>query len=180
MRISSILFIVLTAVGLVSCSGGSHQDLVEYMQEVRQKPARPIEPIPTFSEYHSFTYSAAGIRSPFEAPVGIDFIEGIAQGQIDGPAVQPDPTRIKEYLESFSISSIQMVGTISKGNELWALVDDGTGNIHRVKEGNYMGRSHGRIIAVDNIQISMVEIVPNGLDGWVERPKVLKLVESSK
>jgi len=174
------LIIIVQVISLAACSSGGHQDLVQYMREVRERPARPIEPIPSFTEYHSHTYGSAGSRSPFEQPVEIDWVEGI-DGHIDGvKTVQPDPTRIKEYLESFSISAITMVGTISKGGQLWALVDDGTGNIHRVKESNYMGRNHGRIVSVDNIQISLIEIVPDGLSGWVERPKVLRLLESEE
>ena len=175
----AVLGCALIVVSLAGCGGDSHEDLRLYMQEVRQKPARPIEPIPTFKEYQSFTYSAAGNRSPFEAPVELEIIAGLSDGRID-PSIQPDPNRIKEYLETFSISSITMVGTIAREDEFWALVDDGTGNIHRVREGNYMGRNHGRIVAVNNLQVSLVEIVPSGTDGWVERPKVLKLKESEE
>lgn len=173
-HLSWVLLLVLQ----VGCSGGGHQDLVQYMREIRERPARPIEPIPSFKEYHSHTYGSAGGRSPFEQPVEIDIFDDNGMRVVGDRAVQPDPARIKEYLESFSISAINMVGTIAKGDRLWALVDDGTGNIHRVQEDNYMGRNHGRIVSVNNIQISLIEIVPDGLSGWVERPKLLRLVES--
>ena len=68
-----------------------------------------------------------------------------------------------------------MVGTIEKDGLLWALVNDGTGNIHRVQRGNYMGRNHGRIIGIDNLQITVVEIIPDGSSGYLERPKVIRL-----
>jgi len=172
-----ILLVVLAVVLISGCSGGGDQDLVKYMQEVHQRPAKPIEPIPSFPEYRSFTYSAAGARSPFDPPAelvtGVDGI--VPGGRTD---LKPDLTRPKEYLENFSISAVTMVGTISKSGGLWALVNDGTGNIHRVTTGNYMGRNHGRIVGIDNTQISLLEIVPDGGNGWVERPKVLKLVES--
>jgi len=169
--------LVLMILVISGCSGGGQQDLVKYMQEVHQRPAKAIEPIPSFPEYRSFTYSAAGTRSPFDPPV--ELVVGDLGMQLGTRTdLKPDPTRPKEYLENFSISAITMVGTISKGGGLWALVNDGTGNIHRVTTGNYMGRNLGRIVSISNTQVSLVELVPDGGNGWVERPKVLKLIES--
>lgn len=178
MRVTLLYFIFGLVVFTAGCSGGGNQDLIKYMQEVHQRPAKPIEPIPSFPEYRSFNYSAAGARSPFDLPtelVDSGGVMGLGQGRA---AVKPDIGRPKEYLENFSISAVSMVGTISKAGGFWALVNDGTGNVHRVTTGNYMGRNHGRIVGISNNQISLVEIVPDGGNGWVERPKVLKLDES--
>jgi len=177
MRVALVYFIFGFIVLAAGCSGGGDQDFIKYMQEVHQRPAKPIEPIPSFPEYRSFTYSAAGARSPFDLPAElVESSVGMTAGQRTD--VKPDIGRPKEYLENFSISAVSMVGTISKAGGFWALVNDGTGNIHRVTTGNYMGRNHGRIVGISNNQISLVEIVPDGGNGWVERPKVMKLIES--
>lgn len=170
------------AVGIVmltaGCGGADMSDLDEYMQDVRQKPAPPIEPVPSFPQYESFVYGAAGLRSPFEKPQAIQELI-IDDGKIAGAAmVKPDELRPKEYLEQFNISAIVMVGTVVKDGMIWGLVDDGTADIHRVQVGNYMGRNHGKITYVDNSRIELKEIVPNGPDGWLERPKTLQLQES--
>jgi type IV pilus assembly protein PilP len=177
MRVALVCFIFGFILFITGCSGGGDQDLIKYMQEVHQRPAKPIEPIPSFPEYRSFTYSAAGTRSPFDLPAElVDNPENAEQGRHTD--VKPDLGRPKEYLENFSISAISMVGTISKSGGFWALVNDGTANVHRVTIGNYMGRNHGRIVGITNNQINLVEIVPDGGNGWVERPKTMKLVES--
>jgi len=177
MRVALVCSVIGSAMLLAGCSGGGDQDLIKYMQEVHQRPAKPIEPIPTFAEYKSFNYSAAGARSPFDLPA--ELVESFGGPTLGGRTdVKPDIGRPKEYLENFSVSAITMVGTISKAGGFWALVNDGTGNVHRVTVGNYMGRNHGRIININNNQISLVEIVPDGGNGWVERPKVMKLIES--
>ena len=177
MRVALVYSVFGFAILLAGCSGGGDQDLIKYMQEVHQRPAKPIEPIPSFTEYKSFNYSAAGARSPFDLPAElVESFGGVAlTGRTD---VKPDIGRPKEYLENFSISAVTMVGTISKAGGFWALVNDGTGNVHRVTIGNYMGRNHGRIVSINNNQVNLVEIVPDGGNGWVERPKVMKLVES--
>lgn len=155
---------------LVGC-GGNYSDLDEFMAETRARPARVIPPTPTFKAYKSFTYSAAGLRSPFERPVEVE--ELVRTGQ--GGQVQPDFDRTQEYLERYSLDSLSMVGSLSMGGTLWALVQDGDGSVHRVRQGNYLGRNHGRIVELGNTDITLVEVVPTGSDGWVERPRRIEL-----
>jgi len=59
----------------------------------------------------------------------------------------------------------------------WALLSDGSGGIHRVTQGNHLGRNHGRVVAVHENKIDVVEIVPDGQGGWVERPRTLDMKE---
>jgi type IV pilus assembly protein PilP len=164
---------------LAGCSGGDHKDLVKYMQDVHKRPPKPIEAVPAFEEYKTFSYSAAGSRSPFDPPLNFDG-DLLADFGMRPSDVRPDPTRPREFLENFSIGGINMVGTIEKNGVLWGLVDDGTGNVHRVKTGNYMGRNHGRILGIDNRQITLVEIITDGGTGYLERPKVIRISEGGK
>ncbi|MEZ5493561.1 MAG: pilus assembly protein PilP [Pseudomonadales bacterium] len=162
------------------CGDSGMSDLENYMQEVRLRPVPPIEPIPTFPQFDTFVYKAAGKRSPFEKPQALVEIE-IEGGKVTGGAlIKPDELRPKEYLEQYNISSITMVGTVTKDGVIWGLVDDGTSNIHRVQVGNYMGRNHGKIFHIDNGRIDIKEIVPSGDNLWVERPKTLQLRESAE
>lgn len=148
-------------------------DLQSYIQEVRAKPKGAIEPLPKFKPYESFSYSASGMRSPFDRPVEIQAM----QRRVEGEKVAPNNDRPKEFLESFNIDSLMMVGTIARADQNWALLSDGNGGIHRVTQGNYLGRNHGRVIAVQDNKIEVVEIVPDGQGGWVERPRTLDMKE---
>jgi type IV pilus assembly protein PilP len=38
-----------------------------------------------------------------------------------------------------------------------------------------MGQNYGRIIGVNETRVELIEIVPNGRGGWVERPRSLTL-----
>ncbi|MEJ2755668.1 MAG: pilus assembly protein PilP, partial [Gammaproteobacteria bacterium] len=40
---------------------------------------------------------------------------------------------------------------------------------------NYMGRNHGKILHVSPGKIDLVELVPDGQGGWVERPRTMTL-----
>jgi type IV pilus assembly protein PilP len=61
---------------------------------------------------------------------------------------------------------------------MFALVS-GAGGVHRVKVGDYLGRNHGRILVIDESKVDVIEIVPDGEGGWLERPRSLSLKERS-
>ncbi|WP_320824949.1 pilus assembly protein PilP [Reinekea sp.] len=177
-RVSRLLALLIAAGVAVSCgSTDPLTDLKAFVQEQDAKPKGSIEPPPQFSAPDFVSYTASSKRSPFEVPRPVELI----QEERDAPRsnVKPNLQRVKEYLETFRIESIAMVGTISGYTEdvtLWALVKDGQGEVHRVKAGNYLGRNFGRIIEISETQIVLMEIVPTGKENWVERPRVLILV----
>ena len=70
-----------------------------------------------------------------------------------------------------------MVGTLSSGQQMWALIDDGEGGIHRVAVGSYIGRNYGEITRIDKQQLHVLETVPNDNGGWVYRQRLLIIVE---
>jgi type IV pilus assembly protein PilP len=160
---------------LAGCGGsGDFSDLRTFMDEVRAKPKGAIEPLPTFQPYESFTYRAASLRSPFQPPVKID----VVTRQKGAPEIKPDESRVKQFLEGFNIETFEMVGTLRNDRELYALVN-GAGGVHRVKVGDYLGRNHGKILVIDDSKIDVMEIVPDGEGGWLERPRSLSLKERS-
>lgn len=156
---------------LAGCGGSSYPDLDQYLAEVKARPVGRIEPIPVFAAYPSFNYSAAGLRSPFQAPIEVREIARL-QRLTD---VRPDPSRAREYLEQFSTDALTMVGTVQMAGTLWALVQDPEGSVHRVRMGNYMGKNHGRIVELTENYVALIEVVSSGPDEWVERPRKLQL-----
>ncbi|MCV6614551.1 MAG: pilus assembly protein PilP [Cellvibrionaceae bacterium] len=166
--------VLVVALALGACSfEGQHQDLRDYIEETKRRPLGRIEPLPEFRPYKAFSYGAIKLRSPFER-----IKEEQKQEFIGSSAgVEPDFAREREYLEGYSMAELKMVGTIEKDNTLWALVNDSDGGVHRVTTGNYLGKNHGRVIAAAQGQLDIVEIIPDNLGGWVERPRVLKLEE---
>lgn len=159
--------------GLLSaCSGHDVSDLDAFMAEKKSRPGGVIAPIPTFKTYEAFAYSATAMRSPFERPIEV---RDLAQLQAIS-AIKPDENRAKEFLEQFTFDSLRMVGTLDRNDASWVLIRDPQGGVHRVTIGNYLGRSHGKIIETTDTYVAVVEIVSDGSeDGWVERPRTIKL-----
>lgn len=158
---------------IAACSPvNNFSDLEAFVQEVNTRPSAPVEPVPEFVPYEGFIYGAASSRSPFDIPLVIDSASGIVLSQ----DVEPDLDRIRELLENQSLSELTMVGRLTSTRGVFeALVEDGFGEVHRVGVGDYMGRNYGRIEQISNSQLNMIEIVPSGSGGWVERPQTLTL-----
>lgn len=158
---------------LVGCAGGDYTDIDQFIADARSKPQGVIDPIPVFKPYKAFRYNAASKRAPFDVPVQVQQISSLYQQS----NVKPDEKRVKEQLETINLESISMVGTLEQNGKRWGLLDDGSGSVHQVLVGNFVGRNHGRIVEIAPDSIAVVEIVANGPESWVERPRSLRLKE---
>jgi type IV pilus assembly protein PilP len=170
--ITTSFVMVLCGALLTGCGGSDFTDLDAFMAEKKARPGGIIAPIPTFKAYEAFAYSAAVQRSPFNRPIEV---RELAQLRAVS-AVKPDNTRSKEFLEQYTFDSLSMVGTLEKGEQDWTLVQDPDGGVHRVQQGDYLGRNHGKIVDTTETYVAVIEIVSDGsADGWVERPRTIKL-----
>ena len=168
--IRSGLLLVLVALGLVAC-GANMDDLDQYINEVKARPGGRIEPLPEITPYEIFTYiaDAEGVRSPF-VPDTPQASAGSAAG-----GTRPDPDRSREFLEGFPLDTLRMVGTLHMGTTMYGLVQTSDGLIHRVVPGNYMGQNDGRITGISESEIDMVEIISDGIGGYIERDAAIGL-----
>ncbi|MFT4767807.1 MAG: type IV pilus assembly protein PilP [Glaciecola sp.] len=167
-----LAFLLPLLVLVVGCSSRDFSDLDTFMSEKRARPGGIIAPIPAFKAYEAFAYSATRLRSPFDRPIEVREITQLQSIS----AIKPDDNRAKEFLEQYTFDSIAMVGSLERGANNWSLVKDPEGGIHRVQVGNFLGRSHGKIVEMTDTYLAVVEIVTDGTsDGWVERPRTIEL-----
>ena len=160
--------VLLAMSGLVAC-GGDSDDLDAYINSIKAKPGGRIEPLPEITPYEVFTYTAdvQNVRSPFMPDTP----------QQAGPAggTRPDPDRPREHLEQYSLDTLEMVGTLNLGETEYGLVQTADGLIHRVLPGNYMGQNDGHIVEIDESKIVLVEIISDGIGGYIERDAAISL-----
>lgn len=152
--------------GLAGCGDGL-DDLRAQIEQAKQRPGGRIAPLPEVKPYESYAYSQAGGRSPFT--------QSVAGTDSSGP--RPDSKRSREYLEQFPLDTMRMVGTLRLGGANYGLVQTRDGLVHRVLPGNYLGQSDGKILSIADTRISLIEIVPDGLGGYIERPAALGMGE---
>ncbi len=175
-RITLLNLILFSGLLLVGC-GNDKQDLERWVNQTLQRPPGEVEPLPQVVTPEPVVYDAYDLRDPFmrSRPDERETASGSASS---GP--RPDPDRRREFLEQFPLDALDMVGTISIGDQTYGLISDPEETIHRVSEGNYMGQNHGRILQVTPVAIEVMELVPDGADGWMEREAQIALPDDSQ
>ena len=150
---------------LTACSSAD-DELSRFIEDTKHQPGGRVEPLPEIKPYESFVYNAYELRSPFLPS---------SPGSGAGLGVRPDQKRNREFLEQYSLDTLKMVGTLKLAGQTYGLVQTKDGLVHRVLPGNYLGQSEGRITEITPSKISLREIVPDGLGGYIERPAALTL-----
>ena len=161
------------ALFLTACAK-DNSDLENYIAQIKGRPTEPIDPLPQIKPYETFEYTASELRDPFGyALIDEEEAESALAATTSGP--RPDRNRRREELERFELDSLDMVGTLELAEERWGLVKDPDGLVHRVVPEAYLGRNHGRITAIYEDRIELVELIANGSGGWLERDATIAL-----
>jgi type IV pilus assembly protein PilP len=156
----------LLCIGLVSLASCSQDisDLQTFIAQTKSAHVGSVKPIPQFKPYESFSYTAGDLRDPFVATIDLE-----DDNTTKASLLNPDSTRPREPLEVFPLDTLSMVGILEQNTQLWGLIKDPQNVVHRVQVGHYMGQSEGRIIEINETAIYLVEIVPDGIGGYIER-----------
>lgn len=166
------LVIAVAVLALAGCSRGvtstpgEAPNLETWIAEIKARPAPPLDPLPVMQQFETFEYAAHGMRDPFS---------NAFTDRSNGNGPRPDSDRRKQTLEQFPLDSLDMVGTLGDGAGIVALVMAPDKVTYRVRPGAYMGQSDGRVTGVAEDRIELVELVPDGAGGWLERPATVAL-----
>lgn len=156
-------------------------DLKQFVAQAKARPAGRIEPLPEYKPYESFVYEGGALREPFVPLQPIQVVNSAQdKKQSNNLGLKPDMERSKSYLEEFALDDLKMVGTITNRgrSQLLALIKDTNKAIHRINVGDYMGLDYGKVTAINEYRIELVEIISNGRGGWMEQRRTLALKEA--
>ena len=166
--------LILPAALVVALAGCSSEgdELRTFVRDSDKGLPRRIDPLPAVKPFEPFTYEGFDLPDPFKPRKLTANKEGAGGG------LAPDLNRRKEPLEAFPLEQLKMVGTLTQGNDTYALVRaDKT--LYRVKKGNYIGQNFGLITDVTDGEIKLKEIVQDSAGDWAERQSVLPLLEEA-
>jgi type IV pilus assembly protein PilP len=150
---------------LVACSD-DNSDLRRYIQQVKQRKTRTIDPIPTFAPLPEFKFSEnVNRRNPFKA----------TDQKKTADLYAPDQHRMKQVLEAYPLDALKFVGTLTQDNQIWGLIKQPESQIARVHVGDYMGQNYGRIILIKNNLIKLDETIKGSLGRWEKHLTTLEL-----
>jgi type IV pilus assembly protein PilP len=168
----------LLLIGLAVIAAGCAQDmsdLEDYALEVKARTSKNIEPIPQPKPYEPFVYEPGDRRDPFLAI--LQSREAALAGAGGAGAIKPDFDRPKEPLEEFPLDSLRMVGTITMQQRAYALVRAPDSVVHRVSVGDHVGQNYGKITGISETEVVLMEIIPDGLGGYIQRPASVALTQ---
>jgi len=157
---------ILLCASLLSIAGCSQDisDLQGFIAQTKSAHVGSVKPIPQFKPYESFSYSAVDLRDPFMAEINLE-----EDSATKTSLLNPDSSRPRQPLEVFPLDTLSMVGLLEQNENLWGLIKDPQNIVHRIQVGNYMGQNEGRVIAINESAIHLIEIVPDGIGGYIER-----------
>ncbi|MGB0712213.1 MAG: pilus assembly protein PilP [Gammaproteobacteria bacterium] len=147
------------ALALGACSS-TQTDLERFVSKVKARKKQPIPTVPELKSYPGFSYASEELRNPFKPLKREQSTDDVAGG------IKPDQNRPKEPLEAFALNRLTLVGIIQQPDASWALIRAPGGEIHRVGQGNYLGRNDGQIVDIGAQELTLSEIIPDGLGGW--------------
>ncbi|GJL75187.1 pilus assembly protein PilP [Nitrosomonas sp.] len=160
--------ILVTTILLTACENSDHSDLESFISNAGNGLRGQVDPLPEVKSYEFFSYDAFEIPSPF-APRKNEQVQSSSNG------IKPDLVRRKEFLESFPLESLEMVGSLEQNEIIYAVVKTPEGSLLRVGIGNYLGQDFGKIKQILESQIELRELVQDGVNEWTERVSTLML-----
>lgn len=171
--------VVCISVGLVGCLGSDQDELSEWIDAERRSVVPNITPVNPPKQFVAASYDQGGAVDPFKLVRLTDILKKDSSQNTGAALIAAEEKRAKEPLESFPLDVMSMVGSILKDGRVVGLikVDD---LLHQVVVGNHLGQNYGRIISIEEGQITLREIVQDSLGEWIEKITLMQLQENVK
>lgn len=165
----------LLATQLAGCGDRDEQEVRQWMKEVDATTHVAVKPLPEPKTFVPFAYASAGQPDPFNPN---KLLTELAKARPGGGSA-PDMGRRKEYLESFPLDTMKMVGMLRKGGTVFALLQIDR-SVYQVSTGQRLGQNFGLVTAVTENAVNVKETVQDASGEWVERMSRLELQDSKE
>jgi type IV pilus assembly protein PilP len=172
LKVAALLGVLVLISG---CASGT-DDLDKWVAAEKGKKGPPVPPLPVLRTFETFNYTYKDNDPDVRDPFGLSVADRQEAHSSTNNGPQPDQ-HPKEPMESYPLDSLKMVGTIGGGPGIEALVKDPEGVVHRVHMRNYLGQNNGKVTAIAEDHIDLVELVSNGTGGWMEHQAKIALGE---
>ncbi len=162
---------------LAGCSDSDVKEVNSWMAEVKATTKPSVTPLAEPKTFLPYAYEAREEIDPYNPDKLLAELARQAAQTVN--PLRPDMSRRKEFLESFPLDTMKMVGTIQKGGKNFALVALDR-QIHQVLPGQRIGQNFGLVTGVSDVAVNIKETVQDAGGEWVERMTKLELQESKE
>jgi type IV pilus assembly protein PilP len=169
------LALTLCVLLLSACGDSDVQEVRQWMKQVDSQTRPSVKPLQEPKTFVPFAYASAEAPDPFSPN---KLLAELAKSR-PGGGLQPDTGRRKEFLESFPLDTMKMVGTLQKGGAMFALLQVDR-SVYQVRAGQYLGQNFGQITSITEDAVNVKEVVQDAAGDWVERMSKLELQDSKE
>ncbi|WP_425257608.1 pilus assembly protein PilP [Rubrivivax sp. RP6-9] len=165
---------IALACGLLAACSAEHEELQQWMEQQRREAKPSVPPLQPPKKFDPEPYAMAQAVEPFSnQKLSVALKQEARQ---PNSLLSAELNRRKEPLEAYPLDSMNMVGSVNKQGQPFALlrVDN---LLYQVKVGDYLGQNYGRITRIAETEIALREIVQDAAGEWIERPATLQLQE---
>ena len=161
---------------LAACSA-EHDELRAWIEQQRREAKPNVPPLQPPKRFDPQPYAAAQAVDPYSTQKLTVALK--QEARQPNSLLSAEMNRRKEPLESYPLDSMNMVGSVNKQGQPFALlrVDN---LLYQVKVGDYLGQNYGRITRISETDITLREIVQDAAGEWIERPAALQLQEKAR
>ena len=176
----SWLILIGIALFFSGCSNSNEENLQEWMVDQRNSLRPKIDPVNEPKVFTPQIYQNGMKTEPFDSrKLTMGTTSEASKISESSYLVQPEIGRRKEPLESVPLDTMRYVGSLEKKLNSVALlkVDQ---LLYQVKTGGYIGQNYGKILKIDETELTVREIVQDASGEWIERMAILKIQEEIK
>ncbi len=153
----------LISVAMFGCGTANHEDLKDWMREEAKSMAGKVPRLPEITPFPVVSYEAEKQLSPFSSAKILTIDSA-------NDKTAPDHDRTRQALENFALEDLRVTGVLTDGKINYALIQTPAPNKPKhVRVGEFIGQNFGRITAINNSGLTVVETVKDTNGAWVER-----------
>ncbi|WP_106478910.1 pilus assembly protein PilP [Phytohalomonas tamaricis] len=171
----TLCFALSTALLVTGCARPDIEGLDTQLDALRDRPQGHVDALPEQPSYQAAAYSHADLRGPFTPWASVsDMLPATEEA-----GAKPDAQRSKDPLEAYALDALRFAGTLFSNGRAVALIQTPDGSVQRLHVGQHLGEHAGRVVAIENNRLAIVELVADGSGGWQEQPRELTMGEAN-
>lgn len=179
MNILRFVLSLSVLVSLGACGASSEEELQAWMKAQRDQLQPQATPVEAPKKFSPEPYDELNATEPFSKEKLLLLYKRDLTQSKNSALVAPELTRRKEAMESIPLDNMAMVGFMVKEGQPVALLKVAN-LLYKVKVGNYLGQSYGRVVSISESELKLREIAQDATGEWRERTTSLQLQEVSK
>lgn len=168
--------LMATSLLLAGCS--SNMEELQQWAEAERRNAKPsVKPLQAPKRFEPQAYEALTGVEPFSTQ---KLSGAVKQESVQtNAALAAELARRREPLEAFPLDSMAMVGSMSKQDGRYGILKV-EGLLYYVKRGDHMGQNFGRVLKVDETEITLRELLQDASGDMIEKITTLQLQEAAR